>query len=447
MKIFKRLIQKAAIAIAIGTAGVTATAVPLMPTENVLAETVDNVLDAYEAKAREFEEWADANNYEIELVDLEYWREDTMEGILENINNFILAYDMQMEETTEGPVYLYQLQLKYSPNENEGYKRTITFEDTNGNKIGEDVVQTEQKIPCWYIIDGLDLRRQIDGEDITKTEGWEEYTPSVNDFYADLQKDYVLLSPASIPEKLPTEDETVTVKFEKNTQTRTITFNANGGTGTMSKQNIKPGVAIALTANAFTRNGYTFNGWNTKADGTGTSYANRQSVTLNANTTLYAQWKSNTRTITFNANGGTGTMSKQNIKPGVAAALTANTFTRTGYVFNGWNSRADGKGTAYKDKQKVTFNASMTLYAQWKPHANGWVKENGGYKNYKDGKPYTGWHKMEKLKVKKPRTGHILMITVFFTPAGTKWVRLKVKKPNIGLISETMAGCAPAGRN
>ncbi len=145
-----------------------------------------------------------------------------------------------------------------------------------------------------------------------------------------------------------------------------VTFNANGGAGTMDPQNVPQGVATALNANAFTREGYTFTGWNTKADGTGTAYADKANVTLNANLTLYAQWSQSTVTVTFYANGGKGTMEPQNVPQGVATALNANAFTREGYTFTGWNTKADGTGTAYADKANVTLNADLTLYAQWK---------------------------------------------------------------------------------
>jgi len=76
----------------------------------------------------------------------------------------------------------------------------------------------------------------------------------------------------------------------------TVKFNANGGTGSMSNQSHTYGVSKALTANAFTRKGYTFEGWNTNADGTGTSYTDKQSVsnlssTDGATVNLYAVWQ------------------------------------------------------------------------------------------------------------------------------------------------------------
>jgi uncharacterized repeat protein (TIGR02543 family) len=68
-------------------------------------------------------------------------------------------------------------------------------------------------------------------------------------------------------------------------------------------------------------------------------------------------------TVIFNANGGSGSMSNQTAS--AATALTANAFTRTGYTFSGWNTAADGSGTAYADEATYAFAADATLYAQW----------------------------------------------------------------------------------
>lgn len=81
-------------------------------------------------------------------------------------------------------------------------------------------------------------------------------------------------------------------------------------------------------------------------------------VTITINTKLKQEVK-------FNANGGTGAMDAQYIPQGVNAVLNANTFTRTGYAFNGWNTVADGTGTVYTDKQTINTSYDITLYAQW----------------------------------------------------------------------------------
>lgn len=70
-------------------------------------------------------------------------------------------------------------------------------------------------------------------------------------------------------------------------------------------------------------------------------------------------------TLSFDANGGEGTMPAQTFEAGVSQAITANTFTRSGYAFTGWNTNADGSGTSYTDKQSITISQDMTLYAQW----------------------------------------------------------------------------------
>ena len=184
-----------------------------------------------------------------------------------------------------------------------------------------------------------------------------------------------------------TTDQTLYAHWTANSYT--VAFNANGGAGSMSSQAFTYGTAQNLTQNSFTRTGYTFAGWNTKEDGSGTSYSNKQSVsnlttTSGATVTLYAKWTANTYTVAFNNNGGTGTMSSQSFTYDVSQALTANSFTRTGYTFAGWNRNADGMGTLYSNKQSVSnltaaSGGTVTLYAKWT--ANKYTvafKANGG---------------------------------------------------------------------
>ena len=71
-------------------------------------------------------------------------------------------------------------------------------------------------------------------------------------------------------------------------------------------------------------------------------------------------------TVTFDANGGTGTMQSQVFKAGKKQALNANTFTREGYTFSSWNTAADASGKAYSDGEEIHVTENMTLYAQWK---------------------------------------------------------------------------------
>ena len=84
-----------------------------------------------------------------------------------------------------------------------------------------------------------------------------------------------------------------------------------------------------------------------------------------SNITVYAKWTINHYTVTFDANTGIGTMSNQSANYNTPTALTTNTFTKIGYTFAGWNTVANGSGTAYANGATYDFTASVTLYAQW----------------------------------------------------------------------------------
>ncbi len=158
-----------------------------------------------------------------------------------------------------------------------------------------------------------------------------------------------------------------------------VTFNPNGGVGTMSSQEFVEGEEKALSANLFVRENFSFSGWNTIADGSGTAYSDGQKVMLVADVTLYAQWIHNkpqgndttinqdadTVCVVFDANGGVGEMEPQLFVVGVAQALSANAFTRENHSFVFWNTIPDGSGRTYSDTQQITISENTTLYAQW----------------------------------------------------------------------------------
>ncbi|MFM6968503.1 MAG: InlB B-repeat-containing protein [Microbacteriaceae bacterium] len=145
-------------------------------------------------------------------------------------------------------------------------------------------------------------------------------------------------------------------------RTYTVTYNSNGGSGTMVNQ--ISNTAVALSTNTITRDGYSFAGWNTASNGLGTPYSDSQTYDFLANLDLYAQWTAlPTYTVHFDANGGTGSMSDQTNY--ASAALTTNSFSYHGKSFVGWNTAANGSGDPYSDGTSYSFNANMTLYAQW----------------------------------------------------------------------------------
>ena len=185
-----------------------------------------------------------------------------------------------------------------------------------------------------------------------------------------------LATAAGVLSDLEKGNVSISIYADWKANTYTIKYNGNGNTGgSTAGSSHTYDTAKGLTANGFTKTGYTFKNWNTKADGSGTSYADKASVknlssSNGATVTLYAQWTANKYTVTYNANGGTGTMANQELTYDKAATLNANTFKRTGYRFNGWNTKADGTGTSYADKASVknltaSNGGTVTLYAKW----------------------------------------------------------------------------------
>ena len=158
----------------------------------------------------------------------------------------------------------------------------------------------------------------------------------------------------------------------------TISFNANGGSGSIAS--IETEGALTIPSNAFTLSGYAFNGWNTSPDGTGTVYSAGQSITVTSDLTLYAIWIRQ-YTVSFNANGGTGTVASI-VTTGTTVTLPANGFTRSGRVFGEWNTASDRSGTSYSPGQTMTISSDVTIYAIWKYTISYYKSFDVGYQSY-----------------------------------------------------------------
>ena len=216
----------------------------------------------------------------------------------------------------------------------------------------------------------------------------------------------------------------------------TVTFDANGGTGTMAAQTFTHGEAQALSANAFSRTGYTFAGWATSAGGEVT-YADKSSLTVSEDTTLYAKWILNTYTVAFDANGGSGTMAAQQFSHGVAQGLSRNAFVRKHYKFTGWATSPNGT-VVYSDGQSIKVTANATLYAVWEQD----VRTLGGSSasaNFSQALTFTAYTLSEDsgeisglitIKTKKEKGG-VAAATVTIQPVGGKKQTIK------GTISTT----------
>ena len=145
----------------------------------------------------------------------------------------------------------------------------------------------------------------------------------------------------------------------------TVSYNANGGSGAPSAQTKYYGQNLTLSSTKPVRTGYTFQGWGTSASATTSSYAAGDSYTANAAITLYAVWKADTYTVTYNANGGIGAPSAQTKTYGVNLTLSSTKPTKDKYNFLGWGVSASSTTVSYAAGATYTGNASITLYAVW----------------------------------------------------------------------------------
>lgn len=156
-----------------------------------------------------------------------------------------------------------------------------------------------------------------------------------------------------------------------------VSYKGNGNTGGYTATSMHTyDVEKALNSNGYVKTGYVFAGWNTRADGKGTAYSNNALVnnlmsTHESTVTLYAQWKPIAYKISYDGNGSTeGTTKSSSHTYDSSSKLTANGFTRAGYTFVGWNTKADGSGITYNDKDSISNltnvnGQTVTLYAQW----------------------------------------------------------------------------------
>ena len=228
-----------------------------------------------------------------------------------------------------------------------------------------------------------------------------------------------------------TAQATVFVQFEKTpASTYIVTFDANGGSGTMNSQSFTENEPQNLTTNAFTRTGYTFTGWNTAADGTGTSYKDEHSVTLTtAGLTLYAQWTANQYTITLDKQGGTGgtdnvTIHYDNndysVKPISVPSIL-------GYGFMGYYVAENGSGFQVVD---ATGN--------WVANAHGYTDADGKWKNANNTTLYAHFQKAQIATLTLDRTqidagdkGYVTPSYIIApTPAGTVVVTWQLQYSN-----------------
>lgn len=147
---------------------------------------------------------------------------------------------------------------------------------------------------------------------------------------------------------------------------KSVKFDANGGSGAPATQTKYYGQILTLSSTTPTRTGYTFKGWGTSSTATTVSYNPGDRYVDDNAITLYAIWQINTWTVSYNNNGGSGTISNQTKTYGQALTLSSGSgFSKTGYTLKNWNTQSGGGGTTYSLGGSYTGNAALTLYAIW----------------------------------------------------------------------------------
>ena len=158
-----------------------------------------------------------------------------------------------------------------------------------------------------------------------------------------------------------TSDVTAYARWERIIPTYTLSYDLNGGDGTIAPITLNEGDKVKIPATDPTRDGHRFLGWFTASDGGDKATAD---TVMNGNMTLYAHWERiiPTYTVTYDVNGGNGSIVPTSVKEGGKVTIPTEKPTKDGYKFLGWFTAPDGGDKITSD---TVVNGNMTVYAQW----------------------------------------------------------------------------------
>lgn len=166
-----------------------------------------------------------------------------------------------------------------------------------------------------------------------------------------------------------TQDTTLYCVWKKaSAMTYRVSFDRNGGSGTApSPMTVTTGTTVTVPkCSTINREGYYFMGWSVTRGGA-VAYKSGDTFKVTANVVLYAVWQPRTNTITFKANGGSGTLPATiKVKTGKTATIGKSSMSRTGYWFLGWSTSKTATSAQYKTGSEISVTKDTTLYAVWK---------------------------------------------------------------------------------
>ena len=333
----------------------------------------------------DFIEVTEDDNWQFSIT-LPKYKTGTTEAYVYTIEEeTVYEYGATYSKSTSGDVITYNVTNTYAAT-----PEILTSEiSVTGEKVWDDDNDAKGKRPESVTIQLLRDNVVYATAEVTEDDNWEFEFAGLEEYKTETTKYTYDVVEANVDSNYTVSYSESTVNgYAHHTVTNTIkddvpytvTYdkNATGAIGSTADSTHYVDVAKDLTKNGYSLTGHKFTGWNTEKDGSGDSYSDQQEVVnlstvANSVVTLYAQWDPIQYTIKYDGNGATGGSTADSTHVyNVHKNMTDNGYYRDGYVFTGWNSRADGKGTDYENLYDVynwtTVDGTVyTVYAQWDP--------------------------------------------------------------------------------
>jgi uncharacterized repeat protein (TIGR02543 family) len=206
-----------------------------------------------------------------------------------------------------------------------------------------------------------------------------------------------------------TADQTLYAQWIANNYS--VTFEANGGETPSPTNKVVTYDGLYGPLATVIRAGYTFTGWFTAISG-GTQISSNTVVTITADQALYAQWTTNSYTVTFDANGGDTPSPTNKVVAFDSPYGALATVTRTGYTFKGWFTLASG-GVQVTNQTIVLTASDHALYAQW--NINSYLIAYNGNGNTGGTPPVSNFYNYGEIVTVQGNTGNLVKTGHGFT--------------------------------